>query len=135
MTNSRFAVSILLLASGLAIGCGQSGPTTYSLSGTVSWNGKPVPAGSIRFEPDTKAGNAGPGTVATIRDGRYATPEGKGVLGGKYRAFISGSDGVPFDNPEEDTHEPLGRPLFTDVLQEVEFPQAAATHDFVLAAE
>jgi hypothetical protein len=98
----------------------------------VTWKGKPVPAGTIRLEPDAKAGNAGPGTIATIRDGRYATPEGRGVLGGKYRAFVSGTDGIPFDNPDEGTREPLGRPLFTDHQEEIDLPRASSSHDFNL---
>jgi hypothetical protein len=135
MTLFRMAGSLLVVAVCVAAGCGPAGPVTYPLSGSVTWNGKPVPAGLMRLVPDAEAGNPGPATVAEIKQGRYATPEKKGIAGGKYRVFISGSDGIPVENTEEGTTDVLGRPLFTDVLQEVEFPRAAATHDFVLAPE
>ncbi len=137
MTPSRWCCALFALAivSGFAVGCGQGGPPTYPLSGSVTWNGKPVPVGLIRLVPDADAGNPGPAAVAVIKEGRYATPVGKGIVGGKYLVTISGNDGVPIENQEEGIRNVRGRPLFVDVLQEVEFPRAAATHDFSLSAQ
>jgi hypothetical protein len=91
-----------------------------------------VPVGFLRLEPDSKAGNVGPSTVAEIHGGRYSTPPGNGIVGGKYRAFLSGYDGVAYDIPHEGYREPLGKPLFTDHAQEVEFPRTQSIHDFQL---
>ncbi len=134
MTDHKLAVPAVLLGAWLATGCGTSGPETFQATGTVTWKGQPVPMGMLRLEPDTKAGNSGPGAVAEIIQGRYATPRGKGVVGGKYRVYVSGTDGVPYDNPEEGYRDPLGRPLFVDMVQEVEFPRITTTHDFILSA-
>ncbi len=132
MTAHRLPWLLLALGSCLIGGCGPRGPVTFPLTGTVTWNGKPVPAGLLRLVPDAEAGNTGPATVAEITQGRYATPKGKGILGGKYQVFISGNDGVPIENQEEGTRYVLGRALFSNLLQEVDFPRAEATHDFLL---
>ena len=54
----------------LLVGCGDGGLKRYRVSGDVSFQGKPVPAGSIIFTPDTAKGNAGPQGTANIIDGR-----------------------------------------------------------------
>jgi hypothetical protein len=123
---------MLALGAGLLGGCGPRGPVTFPLSGSVTWNGKPVPAGLVRLVPNAEAGNPGPAAVAEIMHGHYTTPAGKGIIGGKYRVFISGYDGVPLENKEEGTGYPLGRALFFDRLHEVEFPREATTRDFHL---
>jgi hypothetical protein len=55
---------VLLLA-----GCGPSGPKTYEVSGTVTWNREPVADGWINFYPLD-------GTI---------TPEGGAIKNGQYR--------------------------------------------------
>ena len=42
------ALCLLVL---LVAGCGPSGPETYPVSGTVTWNGDPLPEGDIVFSP------------------------------------------------------------------------------------
>src|SRR5689334_24564800 len=85
-------VAHLLLA--LLAGCG--GQKVYSVSGTVTFQGKPVPTGQIVFEPDASAGNAGQAAFAKIKDGRHDTRlEGQGTLGGPHLVRIHGRDGVP----------------------------------------
>ncbi|MCA9090307.1 MAG: hypothetical protein KDA90_16930 [Planctomycetaceae bacterium] len=76
----------------LSQGCGrgESGPQRYSLSGTVTYQGQPVPAGTILFQPDASAGNIGPGSLATIEDGKYQLSRSQGVVGGAYILELSG---------------------------------------------
>jgi len=52
----------------LTLGCGQSGPKTYPVAGTVTYQGKPLPLGIVMFVP-----NEGPsGKPAAIDEhGRY----------------------------------------------------------------
>jgi len=73
-------------------GCGPSGPPRYQLEGSVTFNGKPVPSGLIRFEADTTRGNSGPVGYAAIKDGRYATATqgSKGALKGPLVAIMTG---------------------------------------------
>ncbi len=49
------------------LGCG-GGPETCTVTGAVTFNGQPVPEGSILFVPEDGKGVPDPGT---IRDGRY----------------------------------------------------------------
>jgi hypothetical protein len=56
----------LLLA--LMAGCGPSGPRTYEVSGTVTWNGKPLPQGDIVFLPVDGAVAPDAGKIV---DGRF----------------------------------------------------------------
>ncbi|MCR9119920.1 MAG: hypothetical protein NXI22_23535, partial [bacterium] len=75
----------LFLFTGVALltGCGESGPVRYQVSGKVQFQGKPVPAGSVIFTPDTAQGNSGPQGVAEIVDGAYRTSGGGlGTVGG-----------------------------------------------------
>ena len=58
-----------LLLAGVA-GCGDSGPPTYPISGAVTFEGKPLPTGSMTFIPQASSART---TVAKIVDGQYAT--------------------------------------------------------------
>ena len=111
----------------LSTGCGGvDGPPRYQVTGEVRYRGNPVPAGEIVFRPDTKKGNDGPGSVARIRDGRYETEPGRGVVGGAYVVEIVGFDGV--SSPESLD----GSVLFSPQTEELEFPLATTTRDFDL---
>jgi hypothetical protein len=50
MKTCTYLVCLCLLALPVA-GCGPSGPETYPVSGTVTWNGGPLPEGHIVFDP------------------------------------------------------------------------------------
>lgn len=109
----------------LVMGCGQRAPTLYHVSGTVTFGGKPVPAGSIVFEPDTSKGNQGPAGFASIKDGKYDTRDaGRGTVGGPHVVRITGLDGVPAEEL------PQGTPLFPEYTTEIDMPKKNATQDF-----
>ena len=110
-------------------GCGSDdGPPRYDLSGTVTHNGQPVPAGYILFAPDTSEGNTGSGAQADIKDGRYQTPPGQGTVGGPHVVTISGFDGQAFqDGPVQN---PSGKPLFANYETRADLPKESATHGF-----
>ncbi len=61
------AIVCLLLAT--EAGCRRSGPVTFPISGTVTYNGKSLPDGSIVLLPESGPGAADAGT---IHDGRFA---------------------------------------------------------------
>ena len=132
-SKSKGWVRLTLHASWLlfALGCGSSEPARFDVSGTVQFDGAPVPAGYIVFEPDTTQGNRGPGAGAKIVQGRFATAPDKGVVGGPHIVRIHGTDGVAVELPGEGLN-PAGTPLFPDYETRVDFPQTVATHDFVV---
>jgi hypothetical protein len=121
----------ILLCSGsfflaLLAGCGHDGPVKYKISGEIQLpDGKPVPAGEISFEPDAATGNAGPGSMAQIKDGKYSLPRDQGVVGGDYSVIISPFDGVPFG--ESLQGKPL-RPL--PYTEKVKLPNQDSVKNF-----
>lgn len=131
MSNRTHPPLSLVLLGAIAVtlafsGCTQStGTGQYTLSGAVLYQGKPVPAGEITLSPDGARGNTGPGSIASIKDGKYQTLPGKGIVGGAYVVQILGFDGVPTD-----AMSAAGTALFPPYETRVEFPRESATHDF-----
>jgi hypothetical protein len=109
----------------LAAGCGgtESGPSRYRLSGTVTFDGQPVPAGTIYLEPAS-----GPAGSARIIDGKYDTNDGKGIVGGPHTVMIEGFDGRGA-NPGEP-----GTPLFKPFRAKEDLPAESSTKDFAIPA-
>jgi hypothetical protein len=125
--DSCFSLSVLLACTALltAAGCGGSdGPPRYDLEGTVKCDGQPVPAGEVFLQPDGSRGNAGPGSLALIKDGRYKTDPDKGIVGGAYTVRILGYDGVAVGDSS------VGTSLFPQYEEQIEFPKEATTRDF-----
>jgi hypothetical protein len=122
--------TLLSLALALLAGCGGSsgGPQRYAVSGTVTFDGKPVPKGSITLEPNAESGNSGPGGGAEIVDGKYNTGVEKGVIGGAYKIRIVGYDGVPVEMEGEKLAD--GKSLFSPYETTFDFPQETTTKDF-----
>jgi len=124
-----FLAPAAALAICVLVGCGGSdGPERYPVEGAVIYDGKPVPAGRIDFEPDPAQGNKGPAGYATIEDGRYATAQGKGTVGGPLVVRITGTDG------EATGESPYGTMLFPTYTTSVDLPHESTTHDFDLPA-
>ena len=119
------ATTILLAISCLLSGCGGSdGPGAFELSGRATYDGQPIPCGSILLEPDTEKGNSGPGSVAEISDGSYHTRAGKGHVGGPHVATIIATDGSRPENPDVDNS------LFPPYRIKIDLPKEDGEHDF-----
>lgn len=125
-------VWLAVAAAAVASGCGRGGggPTRYTVTGTVTFQGQPVPYGRIDFEPDTEQGNSGPFGTAEIRQGRYTTAGNRGVVGGPHLVRITGSDGVPLEVADEGSIDPRGMPLFPEYVGHADLPHANSTWDF-----
>jgi hypothetical protein len=96
-TAGRLAWAAVLI---LAAGCAeQGGPKKVQLSGTVTFKGKPVPAGYVSFMPDVVAGNAqGEVRVLQIKDGKFNSAEEQdaaGIYPGPNIVRVAGFDGKP----------------------------------------
>jgi hypothetical protein len=107
-------------------GCGDhDGTTRYDVSGTVTYGGKPVPAGEIVFMPDGSKHNQGAPGFTKIMDGKFDTAlDGKGHISGPHVARISGFDG-------RGTAElPDGAKLFPDYTIPIDLPKEKANCDF-----
>jgi hypothetical protein len=67
-------------------GCSSEGDPC-SLSGQVTFDGKPVEDGDLRLDPIQ--GTPGQAVPAWISGGKYEIPLEAGLLAGKYRAWIT----------------------------------------------
>jgi hypothetical protein len=134
----RIAAPGLLLAVLLAAaGCGSGGGAgRIAVSGKVTHQGQPVPAGSVAFEPDASRGGKGPGAVAVIKDGRYDTARDKGPTAGPHRVRINGYDGKPctIDGTPNGMFLPEGKALFAPYETTVDLPAKGSQQDFDVPA-
>jgi hypothetical protein len=117
--SATLATGFVLLA-----GCGSGEPTYYAVSGTVTFAGKPVPKGTVTFEPDPTKGVKGQQGHADLVDGKFDTRAGgTGVLGGPYIIRVLGYDGkVAYEAP-------YGNSLFPEYTLTKDLPKADSTLD------
>lgn len=95
-TRHRIAVAITL---GLVLwaGCNSKSPTgRYTVSGAVTFQGKPLEQGTIEFA--SESGGAASGTMIT--GGVYKVPERQGLRPGSYQVRIYSSDATAGPTPE-----------------------------------
>ena len=120
----------MMLGASIA-GCGRvDGPARHHLSGSISFQGQPIPYGSIVFSPQR-----GPGTTADIENGRYATPQGWGTVGGLHSVEIVAFDGKAFPDPNvEGGVNRAGKQMFRCTLQR-EIPKEESTWDIELTRQ
>ncbi len=120
-----FARALVLAGLVGCLGC-SPGERVYQLSGTITYAGKPVPAGHIIFEPDNNADNKGGPGFAKIKDGRYDTSilDGHGVMGGPHIVRIQGLDGVVRGELLN------GISLFQEFVTTADLPKKNGTQDF-----
>jgi len=123
------APQLVFLLALCAAGCDR-GPALYHVSGSVTYDDKPLPAGQIFFDPDVSKGNDGPQGFAHIKAGEFDTAEGgRGVRGGPYVIRIQGFDGKPGNEL------PLGKPLFTNFRESRDLPKEKSEQNFDVLAK
>ena len=127
---------LILLAAVISSGCGPR--DRYALSGSVTFDGKPIPAGTITFVP---FGAGKPGRTAAfceIKAGKYDTKTGRNPGSGPHRVMISGCDGVPYQSQMGEIVEnhPMGKQLFPTHLVEIDVPEKnGMVFDFAVPAK
>ncbi|MHC4178250.1 MAG: hypothetical protein ACYSWU_12135 [Planctomycetota bacterium] len=111
---------------GLSISGCDRGPTRYPLSGKITYGGKPIPAGWIAFEPEDVEITKETIAEGQIKDGKYRTLPGQGVIGGKHKVFVTAGNGIP-----EPGSPPYGASIFRATYETtVDFGQEPSTYDF-----
>ena len=96
--SGRFAQAWLALAVLVPMACGSSGPEMARVKGRVTYQGKPVPKGTITFQATAPEGRNATGQIDP--DGYYTlqTEEpGDGALVGSYLVAISARDEAVLD--------------------------------------
>ncbi len=93
-----FAAFCVAFALVIASGCGESGPKTVTITGTVSLDGTPIPEGDILFRD--AAGNAG-SCAAKITNGAYEMDSTLGAKKVEIRAMREVPGKMDESNPGE----------------------------------
>jgi hypothetical protein len=121
--------AVLLL---VLVGCGKDG---NRVSGTITFDNKPVPAGKIYFTPDGSQGNSGAPGYADIVDGKYDTslPGGRGTSSG---AMVVGIEGIdPNNRPPGADEDVTVTVLFPRYEMKAEITSGNAVMDFDVPPE
>jgi len=100
--DRRCVSAIGILAVCFAVGCGDKTGGRVGLSGTVTFQGKPLDRGNILFIPSTPGPTQ---TGAEIKDGKFTIIKEQGLVPGKYKVSISSPDGV---TPDASSNQPPG---------------------------
>jgi len=125
-----FYCAMLIPALGM-LGCEDANKgSRFELSGNITHGGKAIPKGYLLFAPDTKQGNRGPGSSASIIDGKYKTLIGRGTVGGPHVVTIVGTDGVPINLGEGIPPNLAGKPIFSEYKISIDLPKETSTYDF-----
>lgn len=78
-----FAACCLMLA-----GCGGSGLETVAVDGTVTYDGKPLETGVVRFVPVNPEGMMATGTLQSGGKYTLATRNSDGIVEGDYKVTV-----------------------------------------------
>jgi hypothetical protein len=116
-----------LVALAMLSGCNRS--TTFDVSGTVTFKGKPVPIGLVVIEPDAEKGNRGTQTQGLIKEGQFRTLSGYGAIAGPVLITVNANDGVPTPMAEK------GKLLFRTYQYRTELPRTSSTLNIEVPAE
>jgi hypothetical protein len=128
-----------LLAIGTVViglmGCG--GESTYHLSGTVSFNGSPIPDGYIIFEPDGSQGNTGQTGRSKITQGKYNTrsTDGMPIVGGPHLIRVVAHSAPMQADTVVGGEVVMPSLLFPPYSFTQDLPSANSTVDFEIPAE
>ena len=86
---ARILAACLLVASG----CSDDGlPKRYAVSGTVTYNGKPLERGQVNFLPTAPEGRPASGDIEAGAYSLMTQTPGDGAMPGKYRVTIIATD-------------------------------------------
>ena len=100
VAEMKFINRILLISALALAGCDSSGPALFPVSGTVTFNGNPLPTGYISFTP---AESSAAPISTPIKDGSYSLELTEGVKKVAIKAdrFVGPEDKVMGLRPRE----------------------------------
>jgi hypothetical protein len=119
----------LVLLSLSVVGCGDGKPPKYELSGTVTFDGKRVPEGSIMFRPSDN--RSAPETTQIV-DGKYSLqlPAGQKSVMIEASRFVGPVDKTMGQRPR-DQYIPFKYNVESKLTMEVK-AENGGVHDFTL---
>jgi DNA-binding NarL/FixJ family response regulator len=123
--RNLLAILGLLVAVWAVVGYLRHDPRRHLIAGEVTYEGKPVKIGTIRFTPESRSGSPSPMVEGEIREGRYVVRPRHGSHGGTYKVQVSGFTGVP--KKSGSVTDPKGDPLFPEVMRTALVPCSGFT--------
>jgi hypothetical protein len=128
--TTLLAAIVMVLAPGLS-GCGHSGKKVWPVSGKVTFQGKPVIAGTIRFSNPSGGVDM---TAGLGPDGSYeiAMAEGRGLPEGDYQVAIIPLSAAPGAKMPFGPALPPPKPICRDIPEKYRSP---STSRLVLAVK
>ena len=93
ISEVMFGLALLLT---LFVGCGPESGTRRPISGSVTFQGKPVKMGSISF-----LSTAGPQGGGLLQEGKFQIPAEMGLEPGTYKVSVSWAEGVEQLSPTQ----------------------------------
>lgn len=123
--QNLLAILGVLLAVVAVVGYLRRDPRRHLIAGEVTYEGKPVKIGTIRFTSESRNGTPSPMVEGEIREGKYVVRPAHGSHGGTYRVQVSGFTGVPKKNGS--ATDPKGDPLFPEVMRTALVPCSGFT--------
>ena len=124
--------TLLLFVTSLGCSSGNGEIERYAIDGTVTYEGQPVPYGTISLIPDADQGNSGPGSTGIIEEGKFQIPANRGIVGGPYRATINGQKTRPEQVGEG---PPNAEVLFEQYEVSIKLPAESTTQAFEIPGQ
>ena len=83
-----------------ALGCGGSADDLprEAVSGIVTLDGKPLPAGAIQFFPSANAGGVAVSGGSAVEEGAFSIPREYGLVPGSYKVAINAAESEGSDS-------------------------------------
>ena len=108
-------------------GCGSGEPPLSQVSGSVTFKGKPIPAGNVMFTPDVSV-SGGQVRMFMVTDGAYDSSKdpSPGLKAGHYEVTIMGYDGKRIPNFFQ------GKQIFNSYTEEMTVQQGSTKKDFTV---
>jgi len=129
----RCGLALTLLVAAISGGCGNGDRFQRTIvTGTITYDGQPIPKGAIWFVPTESVGNQAPTGFARIEDGRFATERAKSPITGRYTIKVTGFDGAEptaAEKAELLSSDFLGHAIFPEYVQEAEIAADEMTLD------
>jgi hypothetical protein len=107
LRQSYCVLVLFVLLAGCSAATEKSKFTRNVVDGIVTLDEKPLPSGTISFEPSQGA-TTGTAGRAAIKDGKFSLPKDSGLAAGTYRVFITSpqSDGPAPKSAEDAMNNP-----------------------------
>jgi hypothetical protein len=105
---SRLVFLVVLLGSGLVLGCGKKDASMAPVTGKVTVDGKPLTSGSVSLIPDVPMGNEGAQEASKLQTSALSGGEIKSD--GTYKIYTGGKEGAPLGKYKVRVVPPITEP-------------------------